>query len=262
MRTRITRGSAPGTGISRAHSSGTMSKPRRRAATAGNSASRSSVSVKMQLTTRSGARSLRFMISRMSHSVAPTIASASLRSTVVAPRRAWSRSIALGCCQIALLTLGCGGGPSGGPAPAPPRPARAIALSGLPATVPRRFTCAGAGERPPLRWSGVPRGARELVLVVTDPDAPGGRFVHWTAFGISATAHSVPRTVRQGVATTGKVGWTPPCPPPGDKPHRYVFDLYALRAPSGLKAGAGADAVIAAVRGAVARGELVSRFGR
>jgi hypothetical protein len=137
-----------------------------------------------------------------------------------------------------------------------------IALTGLPATIPKRYTCAGAGLKPPLRWSGVPRGARELVLVVTDPDAPSGRFVHWTAFGIPPTARSVPVTARQGVATTGQLGWTPPCPPPGNKPHRYVFDLYALRAPSRLKAGATGATVIAAVRGAVARGELVARFGR
>jgi Raf kinase inhibitor-like YbhB/YbcL family protein len=177
----------------------------------------------------------------------------------VAPRRAWRRSIALGCCQIALLTLGCGGHST---APAPPPAAARIDLAGLPATIPARYTCSGAGERPPLRWSGVPRGSAELVLVVTDPDAPGGRFVHWTAYGIAPGARAVPARVREGANSAGGNGWTPPCPPGGDEPHRYVFDLYALRAPSGLKQGADADAVIAAVRGAAARGELVARFGR
>ena len=85
------RGSEPGTGTSRAHSSGTCEKPMLRAATAGNSASRSSVSVKMQLTTSEGCRSLSLRISRSSHSVAPRIAWASLRSTDEAPRRAKSR---------------------------------------------------------------------------------------------------------------------------------------------------------------------------
>src|SRR3954447_6768677 len=257
MSTRMTRGSDPGTGISRAQSSGTLSKPRRRAATAGNSALRSSVRVKMQLTTVSGPRSLRFMISRMSHSVAPTIASASLRSTVVAPRRAWSRAIALACCQIAFA--GCGGHDA---APEPPAASARIAVSGIPATIPDRYTCRGPGEKPPLRWGAVPRGTRELVVLVTDPDAPGGRFVHWSAFGLAPGSRVVPVRVHEGENSAGKDGWTPPCPPEGDGPHRYVFDLYALRSPSGLRQGAGADEVTAAVRRAVARGEIVGRFGR
>src|SRR5918997_4440036 len=91
MSTRMTRGSAPGTGTSRAHSSGTAEKPMLRAATAGNSALRSSVSVKMQLTTSLGCRSLSLRISRSSPSVAPRTAWASLRSTDEAPRRAKSR---------------------------------------------------------------------------------------------------------------------------------------------------------------------------
>ena len=97
--------------------------------------------------------------------------------------------------------------------------------------------------------------------MVTDPDAPGGRFVHWTVFGIPPGARSVPPDAPSGANSTGKTGWTPPCPPAG-APHRYVFDLYALARRSGLSAGASADRVIAAVRGAVARGEAVGRFGR
>ena len=84
----MTRGSEPGTGISRAHSSGTRLRPIRRAATAGNSASRSWVRVKMQLTRASGSSRLRASISPISSSVACRIASASLASTVVAPRTA------------------------------------------------------------------------------------------------------------------------------------------------------------------------------
>src|SRR4051794_3301863 len=87
----MTRGSEPGTGISRAHISGTWSKPSWRAATAGNWASRSWVSVKRQLTTSSGTSPLRSMISRMSVSVAPRMSSEVLWSTVVAPRRAKRR---------------------------------------------------------------------------------------------------------------------------------------------------------------------------
>src|SRR5919197_6741495 len=91
MSTRMTRGSEPGTGISRAHNSGTALSPIRRAATAGNSASRSAVSVKMQLTRSSAASELRASTSCISSSVAWRIASALLSSTVVAPRSAISR---------------------------------------------------------------------------------------------------------------------------------------------------------------------------
>src|SRR5204862_4507387 len=91
---RITRGRAPGTGISREHSSGTPSRPSLRAATAGNSASRSSVAVKMHETMSSAVRSFRAMTSRTSSSVAPRIDSGSLRSTLVAPRMANSRMAA------------------------------------------------------------------------------------------------------------------------------------------------------------------------
>src|SRR6185295_1169289 len=89
---RITRGIAPGTSISRAQISGTVSRPSRRAATAGNSASRSPVVVKRQLTIASARSSLRSSSSRINSSVAPTIASASLASACTAPRTAKRRS--------------------------------------------------------------------------------------------------------------------------------------------------------------------------
>src|SRR3954451_14500876 len=90
MSTRMTCGSAPGTGISRAHSSGTDERPISRAATAGNSASRSGVKVKMQLTRSSVRSALRDRISRISASVAVRIASAVFSVTVLAPRSATS----------------------------------------------------------------------------------------------------------------------------------------------------------------------------
>src|SRR3954447_2012550 len=91
MRMRMTRGSEPGTGSSRAHSSGTLLRPMLRAATAGNSASRSSVSVKMQLTRSGTSSALRSSSSRINSPVAARIGSDSLTSTVVAPRSAMSR---------------------------------------------------------------------------------------------------------------------------------------------------------------------------
>jgi Raf kinase inhibitor-like YbhB/YbcL family protein len=136
------------------------------------------------------------------------------------------------------------------------------------ARIPTRFTCNGAGTRPALRWSRVPARARELALVVIDPDAGGGGFVHWTAFGIPPrtrrlASRGLPPGTRQGSNSAGGRGWTGPCPPPGDSPHHYVFTLYWLRRASGLRAGAEGNAVVKAVGArAGGRGRLVGRFSR
>jgi Raf kinase inhibitor-like YbhB/YbcL family protein len=175
---------------------------------------------------------------------------------------AGGRALLAGVCVAAA---GCGGGHESATPPAPGVPA-SITLSSpaLGATVPRRFTCDGAGTSPPLRWSGAPRAA-ELVLVVQDPDAPGGTFVHWTAFAIVARAlGDIPAgaRLRSGENSAGKTGWTPPCPPKGDKPHRYVFSLYALRRPSGLKPGASPGQVRAKLVRALARGRFTASYLR
>jgi Raf kinase inhibitor-like YbhB/YbcL family protein len=134
--------------------------------------------------------------------------------------------------------------------------------------LPARYTCAGQGAFPPLRWTGVPRDARELALYVADPDAPGGAFVHWIVLGLSPgtaglPAGTKPATLRLGKASSGRVGYEPPCPPKGASPHHYVFTLYALRRPSGLRYGASAaEARKAFAANAVARGQLTATFGR
>jgi Raf kinase inhibitor-like YbhB/YbcL family protein len=164
---------------------------------------------------------------------------------------------------------GCGGDRVSGAAPGAPA---AITLRS-PAfreggTIPDRFTCASIGRSPPLRWSGVPARARELALLVEDPDAPGGTFVHWVLFHLAPglrrlSSGSVPDAARQGVSSTGSVGWTGPCPPKGDAPHHYAFTLYALKAPLTQPDGAKAADVRAAIaKTALARGRLVGRFGR
>jgi Raf kinase inhibitor-like YbhB/YbcL family protein len=135
-------------------------------------------------------------------------------------------------------------------------------------TIPTRFTCSGEGAAPPLRWSGVPPGTRELALTVEDPDAPGGRFVHWVVLGLSPRLGGIPEgtkpaTLRLGRSSSGKVGYEPPCPPAGGGPHRYVFTLFALRRPLAASYGASADEVRREMSGAVVGlGRLVGRFGR
>jgi Raf kinase inhibitor-like YbhB/YbcL family protein len=169
----------------------------------------------------------------------------------------------------ALLAAGCGGGGVAVKAPAAPDTIvlRSPAFAGG-GTIPARYTCASVGKSPPLAWSGVPAGARELTLLVEDPDAPGGTFVHWVLFHLSPglrrlAAGSVPDAARQGEGSSGDAAWSPPCPPKGDRPHRYEFTLYALKAPLTQADGANADDVRTAIsRTALARGRLVGRFGR
>ncbi len=181
-------------------------------------------------------------------------------------RRACWLPIGLASCQLALLCWGCGGGAPSVPAPPPAAGGltlRAPFANG--ATIPVRFTCAGGGERPRLIVSGVPRGprgARELVLIVTDPDAPRGTFVQWTAYAIPADRHVLPGPAREGKNSAGGTGWTPPCPPKGDKPHRYVFSVYALELPVFIRQGATPSAVIASLGDAIASGQVTGRFAR
>ena len=172
------------------------------------------------------------------------------------------------CLVAAALLAGCGGGDK----PSKPLPGAPASISlSSPAfedggTIPDRFTCSGKGVSPPLRWSRVPAKARELTLLVEDPDAD--RFVHWTLLAIPprATGLSEGRVPAESVQTEngfGDRGWGGPCPPEGDDPHRYVFSLYATDAPLQLGDDASPDDVRSAVADhALARGTLTGRFGR
>ena len=131
-------------------------------------------------------------------------------------------------------------------------------------TIPDGFTCDGANASPPLRWKGVPKGTVELAITVEDPDAPGGPFVHWVAWGIDPSAGALPEeTVPDGVVD-GDPAYRGPCPPPGAEPHRYRFTLYALEKPVELEPGiATIDDLRAAIKGTVkAKAKLVGRYGR
>ena len=172
------------------------------------------------------------------------------------------------CCVVAATALavaGCGGGGKVSSAPAAPAAGLTVSSPAFAAngTIPARYTCAGAGDRPALRFAGVPAGARELALLAIDPDAGG--FVHWTLYGMDPTTRGIPSAglppgARQGTNSTGGTGWTPPCPPSGT--HRYQFELYWLRKRSGLAAGAEPQKVVDAIKGAAAgRGELIGRLG-
>jgi Raf kinase inhibitor-like YbhB/YbcL family protein len=108
--------------------------------------------------------------------------------------------------------------------------------------IPRLYTCSGRGISPPLQWSAAPDGTHELVLLMRDIDAPGGNFVHWVVAGIPpgtdsvAAGHAPPGGV-QGANSAGSVGYTPPCPPRGDRPHRYLITILALARRASLQRG-------------------------
>jgi Raf kinase inhibitor-like YbhB/YbcL family protein len=132
-------------------------------------------------------------------------------------------------------------------------------------TIPARYTCDGDDAIPPLAWSGAPAGTRAFALIMDDPDAPGGTYVHWVLFNLPATATALPQSESSGVQGTtnsGRTGYGGPCPPPG-KPHRYFFKLYALDGPLSLRSGVTKAEVERAMQGHIlAAAQLMGTYGR
>jgi len=114
------------------------------------------------------------------------------------------------------------------------------------AAIPAKHTCDAKNVSPPLKWSGVPAGTKSLALIVDDPDAPAGTWVHWVLYDLPATTSELGEDVaksqyvaggaKQGLNDFRHLGYGGPCPPPG-KAHRYFFKLYALDAVLDLKPG-------------------------
>ena len=99
--------------------------------------------------------------------------------------------------------------------------------------IPREYAADGDDVSPPLNWGPVPDGAKELVLIVHDPDAPLVHgFDHWVATGIDPSTTELPRGAangfRAGRNSLGETGWTGMAPPPGHGPHHYFFHLFAI----------------------------------
>jgi Raf kinase inhibitor-like YbhB/YbcL family protein len=139
------------------------------------------------------------------------------------------------------------------------------------------FGCDGANVSPSLKWSNAPAGTKSFALTVYDPDAPtGSGWWHWIMFNIPANVTSLPEGAGDpaaGKAPQGAVqsrtdfgtpGYGGPCPPKGDKPHRYIFTVYALKVE---KIDAGADASGASVgfmlnADKIGKASFTAKYGR
>lgn len=175
-----------------------------------------------------------------------------------------------------VLVVGCGDNGSSQEAtddgPTPPADAEEVVVRSDAfvdeGTIPDRYTCDGEDVSPPLAWERIPEEAAEVAIIVTDPDAPEGPFVHWVVGGLDPAdgeleEGTVPAEAVEGSNDFGDQGYGGPCPPPGDPAHRYVVTVYAADAPLRLEPGAPADEVHAALQDrVVARGQLVGTYRR
>ena len=137
--------------------------------------------------------------------------------------------------------------------------------------IPRTYTCDGVNISPPLEWGGVAKTAKTLAIVVDDPDAPGGTWVHWVLYNLPADniglVENLPATEKlaaggfQGTNDFEKIGYGGPCPPSGT--HHYFFKIYALDSELPLKAGATRAEVMKAMAGhIVLQGQLMGTYRR
>jgi len=138
--------------------------------------------------------------------------------------------------------------------------------------IPKRFTCDGPDVSPQLGWTRAPAGTQGFALIMDDPDAPVGTWVHWVIYNLPANTRELPEGVEKqeqlaSGATQGRndfrrIGYGGPCPPPG-KPHRYYFKLNALDTELTLKAGATKPELERAMKSHIlGKTELMGRYGR
>ena len=139
------------------------------------------------------------------------------------------------------------------------------------AAIPAAHAYKAANQSPPLSWSDPPAATKAFALLVDDPDAPVGDWVHWVLINLPATARSLPAGVAKapklpdgslnGKNDFGNLGWDGPAPPSGI--HHYHFKLYALDAPLSLGSGATKKDLLKAVEGhTLARAEVVGTYSK
>ena len=138
--------------------------------------------------------------------------------------------------------------------------------------IPKRFTCDGPDVSPQLSWKEAPVARQSFALIMDDPDAPVGTWVHWVLYNLPANTGELPEGVEsqeklangamQGRNDFRRIGYGGPCPPSG-KPHRYYFKLYALDTKLNLKAGTTKPELERAMKGQIlGETELMGLYGR
>lgn len=181
--------------------------------------------------------------------------------------------LCLGACQQAQEGRHSGEGKTQGEPPMSISVTSTAFAAGQP--IPRKYTGQGQDISPPLQWSNVPAGTKELALICDDPDAPRAQpWVHWVLARIpsgtsaleegasSAKAGKSPPGMAEGKNDFGTMGYQGPMPPPG-KPHRYYFRLYALDKTLTAEDAADKPTLLAAMKGHVlATGELMGTYQR
>jgi Raf kinase inhibitor-like YbhB/YbcL family protein len=184
-------------------------------------------------------------------------------------REGAARSIRSLTLVLLLLLSGCliPGGREG--APALTVSSAAFAQDGQ---VPVMYTCDGANVSPPLSWTTPPPGTASIAILVTDPDAPSGTFIHWAAYNIPPGTRGIPAGARgktalpagsvEGTNDMGGTGYWGPCPP-GGRPHHYHFTVYALDTPLTLGGKRDGRMLGEAIEGHVlAHGEVAGIYSR
>ena len=137
--------------------------------------------------------------------------------------------------------------------------------------IPSKYSCLGREISPDLSWTGAPVATKSFALILDDPDAPMGTWVHWVMYNIPATTNSLSEAVPaggqlsdgslQGENSSGNLGYNGPCPPSGT--HRYFFKLYALDTLLSLSSGVRKDQLLKAMDGHIlAQGELMGTFSK
>jgi len=134
--------------------------------------------------------------------------------------------------------------------------------------IPKKFTCEGENISPALEWKNAPKNTQSFALIVDDPDAPAGTWVHWVVFNIPGTQTHIPegqlpKGAQQGTTSFKKQEYGGPCPPVGHGIHHYHFKLYALKTKLTVDDGADKSMVEKAMQGNIlAQTELVGTYER
>lgn len=134
-------------------------------------------------------------------------------------------------------------------------------------SIPAKYSCVGKNISPALTWTEPPSGTASFALIVDDPDAPMGTWVHWVLYNIPAEARSLQEgfsaqdPVSVGKNSSSHLSYDGPCPPNGT--HRYYFKLYALDSAFSLSPGATKDGLLQAMDGHIlAQSELMGTFSK